>query len=352
MLAEKIERHRSFWAGKGPSLILIPAFTGPQYDTDNYPERFQNPQLMWEAEMRRARALLDWPTDGIPTVRPNLGVIFVPGVVGQNYEVQPGQMPWPGDPLSREAIRRFPSQDIENGRMMGLARDFYKIHRASGEKEVLAYHPDTQGIFSLAHLFYGDKIFTDLAEDPDWVRELLDITATIHFQVVRLLKSYIGETDGEMAHGHSTPNGVYFSKAGVRISEDTATMISPRMVREFVLPYTERAVAPWSACFVHYCGHHEFIFESLCKMPQVRGIDLGNPEMYDATWLLQKCGESGTVLFSPLPAKENETWKEYLRRLAAVRKETGARMILRPAVYPETREECAEMLDLWHELTC
>ncbi len=208
--------------------------------------------------MRRARALLDWPTDGIPTVRPNLGVIFVPGVVGQNYEVQPGQMPWPGDPLSREAIRRFPSQDIENGRMMGLARDFYKIHRASGEKEVLADHPDTQGIFSLAHLFYGDKIFTDLAEDPDWVRELLDITATIHFQVVRLLKSYIGETDGEMAHGHSTPNGVYFSKAGVRISEDTATMISPRMVREFVLPYTERAVAPWSACSCIIAGIMSF----------------------------------------------------------------------------------------------
>ncbi len=87
-------------------------------------------------------------------------------------------------------------------------------------------------------------------------------------------------------------------------------------------------------------------------MPEVRGIDLGNPEMYDTAWLLQKCGESGTVLFSPVPAKENEKWPEYLRRLAALRKETGARMILRPAVYPETREECAQMLDLWHELTC
>ncbi len=214
MLEERIERHRAFWEGKGPSLILIPAFTGPQYDTDDYPERFENPQLMWEAEMRRARTIVDWPTDGIPTVRPNLGVIFIPGIVGQNFEVKPEQMPWPGDPLSREEIRRFLSQDIETGEMMARARRFYEIHRASGEKEVLAYQPDTQGIFSLAHLFYGDKIFTDLAEDPGWVRELMDITATVHYEVVRALKTCLGEADGEMAHGHSSPNGVYFPNAG------------------------------------------------------------------------------------------------------------------------------------------
>ncbi len=350
-LGEKQDAHRAFWEGKGPSLLLVPAGSGPQYDTSDYAERFEQPELMWAAEMRRARAILDWPTDGIPVVRPNLGVIFIPGAAGQRYEVRNDTMPWPGEPLSREEIRCLATRGIESSILMERARDFYQVHRERGGGEAMAYQPDTQGIFSLAHLFYGDRIFTDLAEDPDWVRELLEITLSIHTRVVRAVKSWIGELDGAMFHGHSFPNGIYFPSAGVRISEDTATMISPGMVREFVLPYTARAVAPWGGCFVHYCGRHPFLFEQLCRMPEVRAIDLGNPELYDTAWLLRNCGETGTVLFSPLPALEGENWRQYLRRIAALARETRTRMILRPAVYPEARAECAAMLELWHELT-
>jgi hypothetical protein len=350
-LQEKIAAFRAFWEGRGPSLILIPAAKRAQYDTDNYVARFAHPERMWEAEAFRAREELDWPTDGIPTVRPNLGVVFIPGAAGQSYKVQEGQMPWPGEPLSREEIRSLPGRDIEDSAMMRLARRFYEVHRAAGAEGIAAYHPDTQGVFSLAHLFYGDRIFCHAVEDPNWVHQLLGITLTIHTRVVRALKSFLEEPDGEMTHGHSFPAGVYFPRAGVRISEDTATMISPRMVREFVLPYTERAVAPWGGCFVHYCGKHEFLFEQLCRMPQVLAIDLGNPEMYDTRWLLERCGQTGTVLFSPLKTEDGETWTRYLQRIAALAKAAGARLILRPTVFPDTREECAHMLDLWHELT-
>jgi hypothetical protein len=343
--------HESFWQGNGPSLILIPATREPQYDTENYIKRFHDPLAMWEAEIRRARATLDWPTDGIPTVRPNLGVIFIPGAVGQNYEVQPDQMPWPGEPLSRDEIRCIPSLVIEDSQLMLLARRFYEIHRANGASGVFAYHPDTQGVFSLAHLFYGDRIFTDMTEDPAWVHELLEITVAVHTRVVRVLKTWIGEDDGSMAHGHSLPSGVWFPNAGLRISEDTATMISPRMLREFVLQYTRRAVAPWGGCFVHYCGRHKALFEQLCYLPEVRAIDLGNPEMYDTCWLLERCGETGTVLYSPVKAELGETWESYLRRIADIMKETGARLILRPVIFPDTREDCSRMLDLWHDLT-
>ncbi|MBI3664841.1 MAG: hypothetical protein HY236_01215 [Acidobacteria bacterium] len=351
ILEEKIEAHRKFWRGEGPSLILIPTSKMPQYDTEGYADRFENPALMWEAEMRRARAALGWPTDGIPTVRPNLGVIFIPAMVGQECTVQDGQMPWPGKPLSREAICAIPSADLESSKIMRLAREFYEVHRASGEAETAAYHPDTQGVFSLAHLLYGDQIFLDLREEPEWVHELLEITLGLHGRVVRILKSYLCESNHSFIHGHASPNGIYFPHAGVRISEDTATMVSPRMMEEFILPYTERSIAPFGGCFVHYCGKHEFLFERLCLSSLVRAIDLGNPAMYDTRWLFQKCGETGTVLFSPVAAEEGEGWPHYLRRLAGLMKETGARLILRPAVFPEGREECARMLDLWHELT-
>lgn len=340
-----------FWAGEGPSLILIPAGDMPQYDTEGYVERFESPELMWQSEMRRARAVPDWPTDGIPTVRPNLGVIFIPGAAGQPYVVREGQMPWPGGPVTRETIRAFPEVDLESSRLVRLALDFYDIHARQAERGVAAYHPDTQGIFSLAHLFYGDQIFLDITDDPDWIAELMEVTLALHARVIRLLKTKLREPQGELYHGHSFPQGVYFPHAGLRVSEDTATMVSPRVMDRFILPYLARCINPFGGCFVHYCGKHQHLFEQLCGMPLVRAVDLGNPEKYASRWLLEKCAASGTVLFSPLPAEPAEDWRGYVRRLAGLVKETGARMILRPAVFPPSREECLEMQQMWHDLT-
>ncbi len=61
-------------------------------------------------------------------------------------------------------------------------------------------------------------------------------------------------------------------------------------------------------------------------MPVVRAIDLGNPEMYDTRWLLERCAESGIVMFSPLAAESGETWEPYLRRIARLTRETRARL--------------------------
>jgi hypothetical protein len=83
----------------------------------------------------------------------------------------------------------------------------------------------------------------------------------------------------------------------------------------------------------------------------VRAIDLGNSEMYDLRWLLERCASSNTVLCSRIAAQPGEDWQPYARHLGGLIRETGARCILRPKVFPERRSECADMLQLWHELT-
>ena len=64
---DRVSAHRCFWNGEGPSLLLIPASVQPLYDTSEYKRRFGDPELMWQAEMSRAREVIDWPTDGLPT---------------------------------------------------------------------------------------------------------------------------------------------------------------------------------------------------------------------------------------------------------------------------------------------
>jgi len=259
-------------------------------------------------------------------------------------------MPWPGKPLGRDAIRMIAEVDIHLAPLMQRAEAFYAVHRASGDGQVAAYLPDTQGVFDIAHMLYGQDIFYDLADDPAWIHDLMQASLDLYLRVSRHLKAMLGEPAGEMIHGHGTPQGVYFPGAGVRISEDTATLLSPAMIERYLLPYIERAIAPFGGGFVHYCGHHPFLHERLCRLPGVKAIDLGNSERYDCRWIMEWCAQTGTILYSRVAALEGEDWVTYIRRVAGLVRDTGARCILRPMVFPETREECAAMRDLWHEL--
>ncbi len=345
--------HEAFWHGEGPSLILIPPAQQELYDLNNYPARFRDPRAMWKSEMRRAELVADWPTDGIPTVRPNLGVIFIPAMAGQNYHLPADAMPWPGEPLSREAIRAIRSVDVCQSETMRIVAEFYATHAASGRGDVAAYQPDTQGVFDIAHLLHGDDIFCDLADPQQagWIEELLALSLDLYLKATTHVKFVLGEAATSMIHGHGTSQGVFFPAAGTRMAEDTATLLSPAMIERLIMPTIEKAAATFGGAFVHYCGKHTNLFEQLCRSKAVCALDLGNPEAYDTRWLMERCAESRTVLYSRLAAEPGEGWEAYVRRLAALVRETDARVILRPLVFPGSREECATMQNLWHELT-
>ena len=234
-----------------------------------------------------------------------------------------------------------------------LAAEFYAIHRESGETDVVAYMADTQGVFDIAHLLYGDEVFYALA-DPGcaaWIDELMDVSVGLYLRASRAMKADLGEESDEMVHGHGTPQGVFFPHAGVRMAEDTATLLSPDMIERHILPAVRRGCEPFGGVFVHYCGRHATLFDQLTAMSEVKAIDLGNPESHCSEDVLRRCAETETVLYSSLAAGPGEGWREYVGRIGGLVARIGARVILRPTVFPDSREECAAMLDLWHELT-
>ncbi|MFC1805752.1 hypothetical protein ACFL09_02075, partial [Planctomycetota bacterium] len=254
-MRERMAAFERFWRGEGPSLILIPPSEQELYDCCDYPTRFEDPEAMWRSEMARARPVADWPTDGIPTVRPNLGVTFIPAIAGLSYDLKPDQMPWPGPPLEREAIRAARDIDIDQAHVMRLAAEFYAIHRERGDG-VAAYQADTQGVFDIAHLLYGEEVFYELP-DPDhaaWVQELFEISLDLYVRVCRHLKSLLGEEPTRMVHGHGTSQGALFPAAGVRFCEDTPTLLSPATIEGTLLPFIERALEPFGGGFAHFCG--------------------------------------------------------------------------------------------------
>ena len=361
-LGEKIAMHEQFWQGKGPCLIFIttPELSGldpgtetlDKYDTAGYEERFHSPQKMWESEMRRAWEVLEWPTDGIPTVRPNLGTVFIPAMAGQEVRLPENQMPHAGAPLAFQQILDIDIDSMLNSAMMQRASAFYALHARNDASGIAAYHADTQGIFDLAHLLYGDTLFLDMAMQRTKVNSILKVCSNLYIQVSRHLKAALSEPETSMIHGHGTPQGLYFPNAGVRMSEDSTTLISSRMIDEFVLPHLVNAARLFGGVFIHYCGKHHDLFEMLCKLDCVRAIDLGNPEAYDPEWLMRLCSQTGTVFYSRVaPENKNEHWEAYVRRIAKIQNKTNARCVLRTLIQPTEVQECREMQDMWHGLT-
>ncbi len=352
-MENRIDLHRRFWRGEGPGLILIPPFREELYDLNDYPARFHDPRLMWESEIRRARALIRWPTDGIPTVRPNLGVITIPAMAGQAYKTPPDSMPWPGEPLTRDEIRAIVKSEIKCSEVFRLAAGFYNIHLESGESGVYPYLPDTQGVFDIAHLLSGNDIFLSAFEDAEesWFMELMEISLYLYLKATREFKALLDESHNSMVHGHGTEQGVYFPHCGVRIAEDTAILLSPEMIEELIIPFIKRSVEPFGGGFLHFCGYHPTIFSQFSALSEIKAIDLGNPEKYDIRWLLGRCAETDTVLYSRVAEEPGESWKEYVERIGRMTAETGARVILRPKVFPDNARECKEMQEIWHQMT-
>ena len=295
--ADKIVSHDAFWRGNGPSLLFIPQNDGPLYDMTDYKSRFNDPCLMWEGEMDRSRSAVDWPTDGIPAIRPNLGVIVVPALGGQDFEVTAESMPWPGHPMSFEEICSIRSKDMTSSPVYALLEGFYRYNDLHADPEIKAYMADNQGVFDIAHLLYGDDIFYSLM-DPDKAGEVKEI-----------------------------------------------------MIEETILPYVERSVEPFGGAFLHYCGLHPTIFDQLTGLSCIKAVDLGNPEKYDLEYLLKRCAQTDTVFYCRIPGQEGEHWRDYTLRIGRMVAETGARVVMRPLIVPPTREECEEMLGIWHELT-
>ena len=361
-LEKKKEIHRQFWQGKGPCLIFITTpelanlnpdtETLDKYDVVGYKEKFYSPVKMWEAEVRRAREVLHWPTDGIATVRPNLGTVFIPAMVGQDFQILENQMPQAGQPLSIEEIRNIRLKDVMNSQLMHLAEEFYAVHKQSNEPDIAAYLPDTQGVFDFANMIYGEHIFLDMGRKHPNVKDVMDKCFELYVHVSQHLKQVLGEPANSMIHGHGTPQGLFFPNAGVRMSEDSTTLVSTEMIEEFILPYIIKAAEPFGGVFIHYCGHHTGLFEKLCELDCVKAVDLGNSGDYDLEWLLEICTKTDTVFYSRVsPEDRKEKWEAYIRRIAKVQNKTKARCVLRTLVQPIEKAECQEMLTMWHSLT-
>ena len=253
----------------------------PDWPRYSYRETFEDAHKMLLAELAAVWTGATLRDDRVYTIRANFGVGAVASMFGCRISLtEDDAFPWV-TPLDDAALDRvLDSGDISvdsglGGRVLETER-FYldTLSRFDNlARCVHVYLADTQGPFDNAHLIMGHKIYTELYDNPDRVRRLLDLVTQTCIRYSKAQKEIIGENGAFSYHSQMTVRGA------VRICDDSGINLSADLYREFCKPYNERIFAELGGGWIHYCGDGRQILPEVLSTRGVTGVNFGQPEM-------------------------------------------------------------------------
>jgi len=80
-------------------------------------------------------------------------------------------------------------------------------------------------------------------------------------------------------------------EAGLRVSDDTAALLSPDLYREFGVYYNGKLAEAFGGVVVHSCGDCSHIVPAMLETPGLKGLDLTMPQNTDWSALESAAGE-------------------------------------------------------------
>jgi uroporphyrinogen-III decarboxylase len=315
----------------------------PDYNTK---EVHYDSQKMFMHQFRAMMTAVYGGAQAVPSVRANMGCGIFPSLFGIRQELFEDKMPWVQEHLTKEQLMAMGPEDLKIGDEFkaGLEHMAYMAEQLEGTG-CMVYPMDLQGPFDTAHLVYGDAIFYDLYDDPEFVHHLLDLSCHAIFMGMEECFKVIPRPDVMVAHY----NGLVIprNKGGIKTSEDTSTLLSKEHIQEFIVPYLDRLLNHFGGGYVHFCGKNPHLLEAVMGLPKVLGINLGNPEKHDMEALLRDCAERDKVYYGSIPRGEAESLEEYFSKyLRAAQK--GDRNILL-LTFSCRKDEREAVLEAWNK---
>ena len=310
-------------------LLLSAGLTGAQAEFPhfNYREIHYDREKMLANELRGACAAMNGGREAAPSVRANMGCGIVPALFGVMPRLFEDKMPWVKDHLPKEQLAEMRASDLAITEEFRAAMEHmdYMADALEGSG-VRVYPVDIQGAFDTAHIVVGDSIFYELYDDPDFVHHLLDLScAAIKLAFDECLRRMPGSDD---AVPHYNALAIPRSLGGIKLSEDTSTLLNKEQVEEFVVPYMRRALNEAGGGYIHYCGKNPHLYQAVLDEPLARGLNFGNPDMHDMRRVLGDCANRGILYYGGIPQKEGEDIGDHFSRLLAASEKGGRAHLL------------------------
>lgn len=167
-----------------------------------------------------------------------------------------------------------------SGIAMDESNDIYKmvvdgiayIKRQYGQQFVPMVR-GTSGVLEIANALRGNELFYDFYEEPENLHKLLAFCrdAIIWYYNKQL------DAAGLFAGGTLTGFGEWLEGRAIgHMSEDTTTMISDELYREFGLPYTQSICDAFDGAFMHTHALGEHCLSTIAHLKGLRAMEISS----------------------------------------------------------------------------
>ena len=265
--------------------------------------------------------------ESVPSLRANMGCGIVPALFGLVQELFDDKMPWLQQRRTADELREMTSADLEITPEFRQALDHMEyIADAVKGTGVRVFPLDIQGAFDTAHLVMGDDIFYQMFDEPELVHHLLDLSCDAIDIAFRECLKRIPGSDTSVCHYNYLAIPREFG--GLKLSEDTSTLLSPSAIDEFLKPYMHRTLEKAGGGYIHYCGRNDALLDVVLNEPLAHGLNFGNPDKHDMAEVLSKCAAHEKVFIGGIPRLEGESIRDFVRRVKGAAAKDGTCYLL------------------------
>ena len=230
-------------------------------------------ELAWNINFHRQReGIYDY---GMPNIKPNQGIGIIASAFGCEYTVNNQADPWI-KPLIREEnvhdVYKLEVPDPINHPVYKRTYDRIEFFQSHSELPLrLVNLPSPLVTASL--IWEYTSFLTAMMIYPKEVHILME-------KVTAATIDYIGEQLRCIKNLFTIGHEMWYipRDLGVRISDDTAVVISPNLYREFGVKYNSLISKAFGGLVLHSCGDVQNVVEPMMEIEGLRGLDLTIPQ--------------------------------------------------------------------------
>ena len=252
-----------------PFLIEIGPFHGAttRYFSDDAAE------LAWNVDYHRQReGLYDY---GMPNIKPNQGIGIVASAFGCPYTVNDDADPWVKHLISEENrtdVKALEMPDTVNNPV--FKRAFERVAYFESRSQLPLRLLNVPSPLVTASLIWDYTSFMEATIlYPQEVHLLLE-------KVTAATIDYVKHQLALIHNLHTMGHEMWYlpRNLGVRLSDDTAALMSPTLYREFGVRYNNMISRAFGGIVVHSCGDVQNVVDVMTETEALVGLDLTIPQ--------------------------------------------------------------------------
>ena len=242
-------------------------------------------------------------------VKCNYGTVILSTAFGCNWDIFEDDYPWVEPFESMDDIKKITADidDLVQTKKLLIkgiipcvinALEFFneKMHIYPKLKKHLQISlPGLQGPLNVVSEIWGSDIYYSFFKEDastDLLKVLLEKTANA---ILFLKKEFEKFTIQRNWPFISTDMG-YVVPGEILIKNDSSVMLSPQMYEEYVMTADALVLEKGNGGGIHFCGNGEQLVDSMLKIPNMKGIDLGQPECVNIDKIYEKCKQNKVVI--------------------------------------------------------